>query len=133
MNVENYERVLEQIIEHPETWNQWGWHTRYYYQCATSHCIGGWGQVLSGRPANSDFARRDAREFFDISSPQADYLFSPARTLDELKSFPEDLASGQLVEQRLIRPYLPHEKWFGFNDDGYDLDGLDIYNKPRPA
>jgi uncharacterized protein YjbI with pentapeptide repeats len=35
-------RVLQQITEHPESWDQKVWH------CRTRHCIAGWAVVLAG-------------------------------------------------------------------------------------
>lgn len=118
MNVENYNLAMSQIIAHPNTWDQRRWH------CLTEHCIGGWGQILSGNRVCDGYARRHAREFFDISGPEADYLFYPSRTLEDLKSFPDDLVSGKLERERLVG-----QGWFL---NGYDADGLDRYNKPRP-
>lgn len=34
--------VCNQIIQHPESWNQCEWH------CGTSHCVAGWIDVLAG-------------------------------------------------------------------------------------
>lgn len=43
-NGERLQQVMDQINQHPETWNQNYWH------CDSSHCFMGWAQILSGNP-----------------------------------------------------------------------------------
>ncbi|MGL5937068.1 MAG: hypothetical protein ACRCZI_15765 [Cetobacterium sp.] len=111
MNQAHYKKVLAQIEAHPETWNQKMWH------CGTTHCFAGWAQVLSGKQANEDTARRDARVYLDLSIYEADYLFDPCRSLDDLKAgYDRDGYNRD-----------------GYNRAGYDRDGLDINNRPKEA
>ena len=72
MNKENFQKVLDQITAHPETWDQTDWH------CGTTHCFAGWAQLLSGQPENVETVRRDARMFLDLSYAEADFLFAPS-------------------------------------------------------
>lgn len=37
-------RILEQIVAHPETHDQYTWHS----SCGTKHCVAGWATALSG-------------------------------------------------------------------------------------
>lgn len=42
-------KILEQIEQHPESWDQTLWHN----SCGTTHCIAGWAIVLSGSQGRS--------------------------------------------------------------------------------
>ena len=113
MNKEHYKKVLDQITQHPETWNQARWH------CGSSHCLAGWAKVLSGKPANDDTVRRDARIYLDLSLSEAEWLFATHRTLSDLTDY--DLDGYDLCGYNRA----------GYNCDGYDRDGLDAHNRPR--
>lgn len=46
LNRELMQKTMDQILLHPETWNQSVWHS----DCGTSHCFAGWAQnILVGR------------------------------------------------------------------------------------
>lgn len=106
MNTINYQKVLDQITQHPETWDQYTWH------CGTTHCFAGWAQILSGQPACETTVRRDARIYLDLNLTEANYLFSRHRTLTDLTN----ALAGYDRD--------------GYNRDGYDCDGLDRKNRP---
>lgn len=113
MNIENFQRVFDQIKTHPETWDQKQWH------CGSTHCFAGWAQVLAGKNENEKTVQRDARVFLDMSPADAVYYFSPARTIAE---FEASLDTGYT-----------HDGYDrdGYHRYGYDRDGLDKYNKPK--
>ena len=92
--------AVNQILAHPETWNQKEWHS----ECGTKHCIAGWCQILSGKPS-SDQAKEDAKEALGISESDADYLFRGGCSLGEIYYFAQ------------------HFNRDGFNRDGFDRDG----------
>ena len=51
-------KVVNKILEHPETWYQGQWHSA----CGTKHCIAGHTQIEIGKLVNSGTASRDAKE-----------------------------------------------------------------------
>lgn len=110
MNEERFRQVLEQIENHPETWDQTDWHS----DCGTAHCFAGWAQILSGAPIVKGHARRDARIYLDLSRDEADYYFNGDRTLED------------------FREALTYNRE-GYNRAGYDCEGLDTDNQPRPS
>ena len=111
MNKQNYQRVLDQIEQHPDTWDQSQWH------CGSTHCFAGWAQLLSGKTSNDKTTRRDARIYLDMSFCEADYFFSPHRTISELRTgYDGDGCDGD-----------------GYDRYGYDRDGLDEHNRPQEA
>lgn len=118
-NIENCKLVLTQIKNHPETWNQKYWH------CGTAHCFAGWAQILSGKPADSTTARRDARIFLGLSAAEAEYYFHSERTLSELETVLEDF-----YDENGCSPD-GHDR-NGYNREGYDRDGLNKNNKLKP-
>jgi hypothetical protein len=83
MNIENFKKVLDQIEKHPETWDQESWHS----DCETKHCFAGWSQMLAGEPADKESVEYDAMIFLDVDDPDADYLFSPVRTIQDFRDF----------------------------------------------
>lgn len=52
MNVELLRKIAAVIQEKPEEFDMRMWHAKN--ACATTHCIGGWAQVLSGVPEDED-------------------------------------------------------------------------------
>ena len=110
MNVKNFKLVLDKIKSDPEHWQQSDWH------CGTKHCFAGWAQILSGKPANNDTVRHDARIFLDLDSVTADYCFAYDATIKRLES----VLDGRDGYDRA-----------GYDRDGYDRDGLDKNNKPK--
>ena len=154
MNKANYRRVLDQIEQHPDTWDQSQWH------CGSTHCFAGWAQLLSGMPANDETTRRDARIYLDISIHEADYFFSPHRTISELRDgytragYDRDgYDRAGYTRDGLDRAGYNRAgydragyDWAGYNRDGldragynragynlagYDRDGLDKHNRPQ--
>lgn len=81
--------AVNQILLHPKTWNQSVWHN----DCGTKHCFGGWCQILSGKPMNSDTVMEDAVNALglDLTDSQdrgiAEYLFFSETTLAQLYGF----------------------------------------------
>lgn len=53
MNVELLEKIAETIASRPNHFDISSWHNSYGV-CGTTHCIGGWAQVLSGIRASTD-------------------------------------------------------------------------------
>ena len=83
MNQARYQRVLDQITDCPETWDQTNWHN----ECGTVHCFAGWAQIMSGNVMDWGSAKSDAREWLGLTHLQADYVFHGARSLKELQHF----------------------------------------------
>ena len=142
MNLENFNKVLAQIEANPSCWNQEDWH------CGSSHCFGGWAQILSGKEANLETVRGDAREYLNISAVDANWLFRGTRTLEEIKSFP-NLGHGSFDPDGFDRDGFDRLGYNrsgynrsgydrsgynrdGYNRDGCDRDGLDKNNKRKP-
>lgn len=114
MNLKNFKKILDKIKKDPNSWDQSNWH------CGTSHCFAGHCQIEMGQPINANLARRDGREFLEISNKEAFLLFSGEATIKEFENFLRDGgydADGYDVD--------------GYDVDGYDVEGLDKYNKPR--
>ena len=98
--------AVNQILNHPKTWYQGAWHTGECKNgCHTVHCIGGWIQVLGGRPENADSVVSDVRELLGISDSEARWLCAGDRILTEIYSFVERFSDT------------------GFDRDGFDRDG----------
>jgi len=144
MNRENYKLVLDKITSCPDEWDQWVWH------CGTTHCFAGWAQILSGKPADRDTVRRDARVFLDLSSIEANYLFEAARTLRDFNNYDRIVYDGDGYDRtgydrigydrdgrdrtgrdRTGRDINGYDR-YGYDRIGYDCDGLDRNNKPKP-
>lgn len=83
MNQARYQRVLDQITNHPETWDQTDWHS----PCETKHCVAGWAQIMSGQPASIARARADANLWLDLTHKETEWLFDAERTMAELVDF----------------------------------------------
>ncbi len=103
---DNLHAVMAQIEEHPEMWDQSSWH------CGTSHCFGGWAQVLSGAQITSDNVRHDARRWLGLTCREADLLFRGGNTLEKLREYVDALVSDDYGLD-------------GYGLDGYDRDGYD--------
>jgi hypothetical protein len=102
--------AVNQIIDHPDTWEQSMWHS----ECGTEHCIAGWCQILSGHRADSRKVCDDAIMALGISKDHADWLFNPLRSLPEIHAFTENLLKGNI------------------NWNGDDRDGDDKADKKLP-
>ncbi len=87
MNLDLYQRVLDQIKANPETWDQSLWHG----SCWTKHCFAGWAEILSGQtPEKYYFGTRSrAARALKISVSQAEYLFHADRTLADFAVYLE--------------------------------------------
>lgn len=97
-----FKTAVNQILLHPETWCQANWHS----SCGTKHCLGGWLQVLAGKPMNAGSVISDAMETTGITSYEANHLFRANCTISEMYSFAEN-----------------------FNRDGFDRAGFDRAGK----
>jgi hypothetical protein len=111
--------AVNQILAHPETWEQTLWHS----SCGTKHCIAGWCQILSGKPAVPDLAKEEARAALGISPFEADYLFHGYRTLGEIYYFAEHFSSAGYDRAGYDRA--------GYDRDGRDRDGRDRDGRDR--
>ena len=109
VNTELLKRVVNHIIEHPETWDQRRWH------CGTSHCVAGHCQIMAGKPPTDEGAADDAREALGLDWDDAAWLFAPERTLPEIHGFAKAVLAGEA----------------GYNHADYDRDGYnrDGYNR----
>jgi|GEM_PF-6564746 len=74
--------VVNQILAHPETWDQ----SDYHSECGTTHCVAGWAQVLGGLPATGA-AYFDAKRLLGLTKTEADQLFDPKTKLREIYDF----------------------------------------------
>lgn len=92
MNKKNLARVMNQIIEHPETWDQSNWH------CGTSHCFAGWAQVMSGKNPSDLSASDDAREWLGLGYYDSKWLFaaSTATASTAMAGTPAEIHSHSL-------------------------------------
>jgi hypothetical protein len=113
--------AVNQIIQHPETWNQFEWH------CGTGHCIGGWCEVLSGDGV-TDKAGIHAEKLLGISHDDANWLFAGNRTLGEIYAYAKATIAGKEYFDRdgFDRAGF-NRAWFncaGFDRDGFDRDGF---------
>jgi len=73
--------AVNQIIRHPETWDQGDWH------CGTSHCVGGHCQILAGHEVDRYTARNQVVEAVGLSDEAANWLFDAGRSLSEIRAF----------------------------------------------
>jgi len=112
IQADNLRAVLAHIEAHPETWKQSSWH------CGTSHCFGGWAQIMAGRPASDASVRADARKWLGLTRYEADLLFDGYNSIETIREVVTELVSD------------------GYNRDGYDRayfdsDGLNPENLTR--
>ena len=118
--------VVNQILEHRETWDQCVWHSA----CGTSHCVAGWCQILGGREAKDESAQNDAMECLGISSLDAAWLFGSCRTLPEIYDFAKWFLSGEAGYDRYGYDRYGYDR-YGYNRAGYDRYGYDRYGYDR--
>ena len=143
VNETNFRLVLDKIKAHPQCWKQDSWH------CGTQHCFAGWAQILSGKEANDQTVRRDARVWLGLSKVQADYLFAAASRMADFESFIEKDDRAGYDRAGYNRDGYNRAGYDcdgynrdgynragydcdGYDSDGYDCDGLDAENNPRP-
>lgn len=86
MNQERYQKIIDQIREHPESWRQYTYHSA----CRTRHCIAGWAQMHRNGGtcdpwANEGTIRDEAAEWLELLPSQVTYLFFSTRTFQELE------------------------------------------------
>lgn len=117
-------QVVNKILECPGEWDQKTWH------CGTKHCVGGWAQILGGRPQDMDATAKDAMELIGLSQEDAAWLFSGARRIGEIHAFATAFVNGK----RYYNQYGYNRDGYdraGYNRDGYDRDGYnrDGYNR----
>ena len=79
MNIQRFKAILDQIKSHPETWNQYVWHSH----CGTSHCIAGWAQIHAKKIEDICSADNDARKWLELTYAEARYLFAPYRRMED--------------------------------------------------
>jgi len=83
-------KIVAQIEEHPETWDQGTWHS----PCGTKHCIAGWAVQLTpqGRYIEKQFGTSNAAMLLlwreGAEMPSFEGHATTAETLDRLKAFP---------------------------------------------
>ena len=97
--------VVNKILECPEQWDQGDYH------CGSTHCVGGWAQILGGRRENGSTAWNDAIELLKISEVDLDWLFYSKRTLHEIYRY---------AKVRLT------DKWNSEDDYYLDSDGMKL-------
>jgi len=110
--VKHPDRLAEQvnnILRNPESWCQAAYHTA----CGAKHCIAGHGQIAAGKPMRGNTCRADAREWYGLTSEDADWLFRHDCTLTELYNFAMAAIAGE--------PYFDSG---GFGHNGFDRDGF---------
>jgi hypothetical protein len=112
--------VVNQILEHPETWDQKCWHG--CNSCGTTHCVGGWLQVKSGKPANNSTVRGDAKSALALTDYEAAWLFSGTRSLSDIYHFAEHFSCDGFNRSGYDRTGYDRA---GFNRAGYDRDAYD--------
>lgn len=105
---ENLLAVMALIEANPACHRQDTWH------CGTSHCFGGWAQIMGGNEANDATVRRDARIFLGITEHEADKLFAPNNSRPELRAMVDSMVDD------------------GYSRAVFDRDGLDPLNNPAP-
>ena len=105
--------AVNQILAHPESWQQSAWHS----PCGTKHCFAGWCQILSGKPLNADTSKQDAREALGFSESDANWFFRSTASLGELHALAANFDRDGFGRDGFGRD--------GFDRDGFDRDGFD--------
>lgn len=124
VNIELLKKVMNQIIQEPETWDQSEWHS----ECGTAHCFAGWCEVYMKQDGTHNQwinAYHNAVSGLGIPNGLADYLFSPFRTKSELYLTCKAIISGEMhtYDQRFYNRACFGSD--GFNSYGFDFDGFD--------
>jgi hypothetical protein len=124
MNIERFDRVLNHIIAHPETWEQGDWHT----SCYTAHCFAGHAEVFASRDelfADVRFGQLSTRDiaekYLEISHLEGWYLFNSDRTIEDFK----------LISKRAHERGPSHDVSPFFGMGGEDLDGNTVSDYER--
>lgn len=105
------DRIIEQIEQHPETWDQATWERET--ECGTAYCVAGHavamtiGPITHYSPWNAEYVTADgvigswsvtARDALDLTARQAHVLFHPSNTLGEIKTM-RDLLAADVADQ----------------------------------
>ena len=104
MNKARFLSILNKIEADPTQWDRTQWRR------GLAHCLAGHAQIDAGFALCESSMRRDARVWLDLSSFEADYLFSNDRTFDDLQ------------KAWMYGDEYPPEK---FSSDGFDCEGFD--------
>ena len=118
------QQVYDQIVYHPETWNQKSWGIGIGADCGTVACVAGWAVHLTGwKSISPSFRSGEVTKGYlastvevagqyelGLSMNQAEYLFNSVRTRDQIEEF-------------LLKPEVRAE--FLHYDNGEDLEFLD--------
>lgn len=109
--------VINQIIDHPQSWDQNHWH------CATSHCFGGWCQLLGTKRVRDfkgstlDAARQviehDVRKLLDLTDEVLEWLVSCERAFAELYMFSAMYVGGKKPKTEEECPELKAVSYWG--------------------
>ena len=111
MNTELLRKAVNQILDHPETWDQTTWHSN----CGTKHCIAGHCQILAGYQQDALKAQKEAQQALKLDDQTTRWLFCSARTLSDIYKFAKEAIANPNGYNR-----------GGYDHDGYDRDG---YNR----
>ena len=105
--------AVNQILAHPETWNQSQWH------CGTAHCIFGHCEMLAGGPTENTYD--NVKAMLGLPPSDAAYLSRAQRTLPEIYQF------AKIYRDGWDRDGWDRAGWdrAGFNRDGWDRAGWD--------
>jgi hypothetical protein len=103
-NLDLLRRVLKQIDEHPETWDQRAWASKG--GCGTAFCVGGWASYLAGykpkinpgwttawETVDDEEIEDVARRELSLSYEEAFYLFDSKNTRDDLQRIAQSIAA----------------------------------------
>lgn len=102
------DRVLDQITNHPQRWDQATWRRPTGNECGTAMCFAGWVADLSGAEWYSntagsvEFSKVDvggepvwvdeyATAVLGIKPWEAQHLYESSNTLDDIREIVEDL------------------------------------------
>ncbi len=92
--------AMNQILQHPETWNQSSWH------CESSHCLLGWVEALLLRDSN--LKPEDKVVFYNdviaaagLSTHDGDWVVKENRTLKEIYLLCREHLAGRPTTQNL--------------------------------
>ena len=101
LNHKLLKQTMNQIIEHPETWEQDTWH------CGTTHCFAGWAELIhyyGGQNLDPDdyypnrgITSHRAREALGIGKVVADELFHSDNNLHDLHAMVKALLKGNIA------------------------------------
>lgn len=91
--------VINKIISEPKHWNQLNWHSTGHCKealsCGTTHCIGGWAQILGGGNPRDRHASDDGSAFLGLSSSQENWLFGTGRSWLSIYRFARSFIAGK--------------------------------------